>query len=517
MLEQGAALLAGGRFHEALGVFSQVLRQEPGSLPARIGLARAFAGTGDGLTAAAWLSDAARIAPGSPEPVQLLADLLLSQKQFAQALPLYLRLLGELHARTAANLLHGGYCHELAGSIDQAVALYREALQVRPDFMEAQVDLAGVLWRVGDFEGALRHAQRACALAPDHPFAVRILGTALLNLNRVEEAERHLRRALELRPGFALAELDLAFALLLDGRYEEGWRWYECRWHDTDRLRRPAFFRPEREWAGPAQPIAGGSIAVYAEQGLGDVIQFARYIPRLQALGAKVVCIVQPELVPLVEASFDGVECLAPGRDLQVHSHVALLDLPGRFGTRLADVPHQVPYLRVPPEAHAAWRDRMRPWADRTRIGIAWSGSMQQVNNRNRAVPLSLLLPLVQRAGVQGFSLQKGEAGEATDVAVATSGLVDFTAHWDDFAESAAQIEQLDLVVTVDTGVAHLAGALGKPVWILLGPNADWRWLLEREDSPWYPTARLFRRGFDETREQQVLRVAAALEMFLAA
>lgn len=517
-LELGAALLGGGRFHEAMGVFAQALQADPASLPARLGLARAHAGAGDGLTAAAWLSDACRLAPKEAEPCQMLADLLLSQKLYAQALPLYLRLVDEFGARTPANLLHTGFCHEHVGDIDAAARLYREAIAAKPGFMEAQIDLAGVLWRLEDFEGALAHAQSAAALGPDHPYAVRIVGTALLNLNRLGEAEPHLRRALELQPGFALAELDLAFCLLLGGRLTEGWAWYERRWNDADRLRRPPFFVAGHEWAGPqAQPVRGRTVAVYAEQGLGDVIQFIRYVPQLQALGAEVHCVLQPELAPLVEASLPGVHCLAPGQALTVHLHAALLDLPGRLGTTLDNVPGAVPYLRPTDEARGRWRERMQPWAGRFKVGIAWSGSMAQVNNRNRAMPLSLLLPLAASAPqrVQCFSLQKGDAGAATDVAPADSGLVDLTSGWQDFDDSAAMIEQLDLVITVDTALAHLAGALGKPVWILLPPNADWRWLLEREDSPWYPSARLFRRSHQETRQDQMRRVSEAFARLL--
>lgn len=510
-LQEGAALLAGGRFQEAIAAFGQALRQQPASLPARIGLARAHGGNGDALAAAAWLNDALRVAPEAREPLQLLADLLLGQGLHAQALPQYLRLLERPDGRTAANLLHAGFCTEQGGAITEAAALYREAIAVQPDLMEAHVDLAGVLWRLEDFDGSLAHAQRAVALAPDEPFAMRILGTALLNLNRLEEAEVQLRRALALKPDFPLAALDLAFALLAAGRLEEGWARWEERWNDKARAARPAFFHPEAEWTGLAMPLAGKAVAVYAEQGWGDVIQFVRYLPRLQALGAQVFCVVQPELAPLVEESFPGVPCLRAGRDFHVQLHAALMDLPRRFGTTLGDIPAQVPYLHAPAAARERWRQRLAPWSGKPRIGLAWSGSHAQVNNRNRAIPLSALLPLLRTGDAHWFSLQKGEGGAYTDTDVAASGLIDLTGEWTDFADSAAMLEQLDLVVTVDTAIAHLAGALGRPIWVLLAPNADWRWLLEREDSPWYPTARLFRRGFGEDRSRQVERVRQAL------
>lgn len=514
MTEQGAALLAGGRYHEAIALYAQALRVDPGSVPARIGLARAQAGAGDALAAAAWLGDAMRLAPSASEPVQLLADLLLQQKLYAQALPLYLRLLHDFGRGTGANWLHAGFCQEQGGDVEGAAVSYRAALDVAPDLMEAHVDLAGVLWRLEDFDGTFAHARHAVALAPDNAYAQRILGTALLQLDRCEEAAVHLRRALQLQPQFQLAELDLALTLLLAGDLPEGWRWWERRWRDP-RLQRPAFFRADREWPGPSVPLAGQAIAVYGEQGWGDVLQMLRYLPELQSLGARVCGVFAPELVPLVEASFPGVTCLGPGRDLQVQLHAALLDLPGRLATTLATVPRQTPYLRAPEAARVRWRERMQPWAGQVRVGLAWSGSQAQINNRNRAMPLSLFAPLMQRTGVQCFSLQKGEAGAWTDVAPGAQALVDLTPAWSDFGESAAMIEQLDLVVTVDTAVAHLAGALGKPVWILLPPNPDWRWLRGREDSPWYPAARLFRRSHGEPRGAQVGRLLRAFEAWL--
>lgn len=441
-----------------------------------------------------------------------LAELLLAGHRYPQAARAYAFLYGNAGLRDRATLLHHAFCLEQTGALDAAVARYREALAQEPDFLEAHIDLAGVLWRVSDFEGALAHARRAVELAPDHPHAVRILGTALLNLNRLPEAEVQLLRALELQPGFALAELDLALTLLGAGRLEEGWPWYEQRWKETAQLQRPAFFDPAREWQGPqAQPLAGKRIAVYAEQGLGDVLQFLRYVPLLQAQGATVFCIVQPELAALVEHSLPGVQCQGPGKQFELDLHVALLSLPLHFRTTLATVPAAVPYLRAPPAAAARWRERLAPWQGKFKVGIAWSGYLKQINNRNRAVPLGLLRPLLEVPGVQCFSLQKAAAGRFSDVAPWPEQLVDLTADWNDFTDSAGMLEQLDLVVTVDTAIAHLAGALGRPAWVLLAPNADWRWLLAREDSPWYPSLRLFRRGFGEDREAQVGRVVQAL------
>jgi tetratricopeptide (TPR) repeat protein len=511
-LEQGAALLAGGRFHEALTLYGQILQAQPASADARQGLAQACAGTGDAWGAVAWLNDACRVVPTDPAPAHRLAELLLNLQHHAQALPVYAQLYHQHRARDRATLLHYGFCLEHTGDLDGAVRLYREAIAQESGFMEAHVDLAGVLWRVEDHAGALTHARRAVEIAPQHPYAVRILGTALLHMNQLDEAQAQLRRALELQPGFPLAAVDLSLALLLAGKLEEGWAQYRARWSDAVRMARPRFYSPALEWQGPQrQPLKGKRIIVYAEQGLGDVIHFIRYVPLLQDDGASVTAVVQPELITLLEG-MPGLHCFKPGADdVVADCHVALLDLPMHYGTTLANLPAQVPYLQAPAAKVAQWRERLKPWDGKRKVGIAWAGSPVQVNNRNRSMPLSALAPLLDVQGVQCFSLQKGPGASYTDMTPDPAKLIDLTREWTDFSDSAAMIECLDLVITVDSAVAHLAGALGKPVWMLLAPNPDWRWLLERDDSPWYPTMWLFRRGFGEERAVQVGRVVQAL------
>lgn len=248
------------------------------------------------------------------------------------------------------------------------------------------------------------------------------------------------------------------------------------------------------------------------------MIQFSRYVKMLQRDGATVYGVVQPELVPLLENSFEGMLCLTPERDLQADYHVALLDLPLHYGTAKPEqIPAEVPYLRAPQARVQAWAERLKPWLGSFKVGIAWSGFHGQMNNRNRAMPLSELRGLLHLPGVQCFSLQKSDGGPYTDMAIDPERLIDFTGEWVDFSDSAAMMENLDLIITVDTAVAHLGGALGRPTWVMLAPNADWRWLRKREDSPWYPTMRLFRRGFDEPRSVQVGRVLRAAEAMMRA
>jgi tetratricopeptide (TPR) repeat protein len=550
-MEQAVALLGAGRFHEAVQRFGAALHEQPLAAEPRVGLSQACEGIGDSWAAAAWLSDACRVAPQRPELWLELAKLLLKLgreseiepllqaalaihpghvdllraqgelylrgKQYAKAVPAYERL-HALDPKDRGTVLHYGYCLERSGDIEQALVRYREALALDPDFLEAHVDIAGVLWRFGDFDGALLHARKAVDIAPEHPYAVRILGTALLNLNRTDEAKVHLRRALQLLPEFALAELDLGFALLLAGEMDEGWRMYARRWRDGERMKRPTFFQADVEWKGPReQPLPGRRIAIYAEQGFGDVIQFIRYATLMQEDGATVFGVVHPELAALIEASMPGVLCLTPQRRFEADFHVALMDLPMHYRTTLETVPAGVPYLKAPQDKALRWRERLQPWSRKFRIGLVWTGSPKQVNNINRAIPLRELISLADVPGVQCFSLQKMDAGELAELPPPTAAkLVDLTGEWRDFSDSAAMMQNLDLVITVDTAIAHLAGALALPVWVMLAPNADWRWLLEREDSPWYPTMRLFRRSMGESRAVQVERVARALRGRLA-
>jgi tetratricopeptide (TPR) repeat protein len=536
----GVVLLRLNRAHEAFGKFTAALRLNPMAIDTRLALAETYLALGDGWSAAAWLSDACRVAPNSPalwiqlvqllasqkrEPelegalrsavaansqskqlVEALAEYYLNRKRYADGVQIYPELL-VLDSQDTKTLLHYGFCLEHTHRLPESVQRYREAIALKPDFLEAHVDLAGVLWRMADYEGALHHAQEAMRIDANHPYAVRIHGTALLHLNRLDEAEAELRRALAIKPDFPIAIVDLALLLLLAGKFEEGWQVYERRWQDTDRMTRPAFFRPELEWKGPAQqPVAGKRVVIYAEQGLGDVIHFMRYAKVLQRDGATVYCVIQPELIPLVE-SMPGVICLKHNLHIEADYHVALLELPLHYRTDLTNIPAEVPYLRAPDDKVAQWRDRLKKWDGQLKVGIAWAGHHIHANHHNRSMALSEFMPLLQIEGVQCFSLQKSDGGVYTDCKPSAEQLVDFTPDWADFTDSAAMVDCLDLVVSIDSAVIHLAAALNKPTWVVLPPNPDWRWLLDRSDSPWYPSMRLVRRAHSEARSAQMARV----------
>jgi hypothetical protein len=285
----------------------------------------------------------------------------------------------------------------------------------------------------------------------------------------------------------------LAQALLATGRYEEGWEEFEWRWRGEDAsLRLPPF--PQPLWDG-SQDIAGKRVLLHAEQGYGDAIQFIRYAPMIAARGARVIAICDPALVALFRR-VPGVESVVePGQPLpQFDCHAPLMSLPRAFRTTLATIPRSIPYVMPDPQAIETWRARLAARPAPLKIGLAWAGRPTFVAASMKACPLERLVPLMDTPRCDFFSLQKGEAAAELQAPGPWSGkITDYTADLDDFGDTAALIAALDLVISIDTAVAHLAGALGKPVWLMLAAVPDWRWLPEGGALAWYPTATLFR------------------------
>ena len=333
------------------------------------------------------------------------------------------------------------------------------------------------------------------------PLAWLLLGSLLANHGRFAEAARAARQGLYIAPQLAGLHNTLALALLALGDYGVAWREYEWRRHV------PGFPQLSgREWQG--EDLAGGALLIRAEQGIGDSLMFARYLPLVAERAGRVFLACQPPLVPLLRRP--GATVVAIGRTLPPYDRwVAMGSLPHRLGTRLDDIPTPGGYL-------AADSARARAWAQllpgRCRIGLVWAGNPELAGDARRSMRLDQLAPLLATRRVQFFSLQVGE--HAGDVAGRT-GIVDLSTHLTDFAETAAVVANLDLVIAVDTAVAHLAGALGRPCWIMLPRVADWRWLTRRADSPWYQSVRLFRQTRADDWTPVVARVAAALRRFI--
>jgi hypothetical protein len=314
------------------------------------------------------------------------------------------------------------------------------------------------------------------------------LGRALQDLGRLEEAVAWYDRALALEPDYADAHVAKAINLLLRGDYASGWRSYEWRWRMEGFSSLKRNF-PQPQWRG--EPLNGRRILLHGEQGVGDCLQFLRYVPRVQAAGGVVILEIQPRLKRICALLPGVAELIALGEPVpEVDLHCPLMSLPLACGTDLQSIPGEVPYLSVPREAQEKARSLAWP-TDRLRVGLAWAGSEKHLKDRFRSLPFAMLAPLLALEDVHFFSLQLGTA--AKELLAEDARITDLAPETVDMADTAAQIAQLDLVISVDTSVAHITGALGKPVWVLLAHCADWRWLTDREDSPWYPTARLFR------------------------
>jgi hypothetical protein len=372
---------------------------------------------------------------------------------------------------------------------EEAIDYATRALALVPGHPEVLCNRGIALRALDRIEEALADYDQVLAANPRHAAALSLRGVALAALNRHGDAIDSFSRAIALEPRYAPAYLNRAFSNLATGRYGEGWRDFEWRWRGSDtQIALRSFKQPE--WRG--EDVRGRSILVHAEQGLGDALQFARYVPLLAERGADVVLEVQAPLKGLfadLPARLVTFGETLPATDF----HCALLSLPLAFGTRAESIPANVPYLTAPPSHVERWRTRLGA-AHGPRIGIAWSGNTRQSNDRNRSIPLEMLEPL--RAGPWTLvSLQKEVRVDERAGLQGERPILHFGDELADFRDTAALVSLVDAVVSVDTSVAHLAGAMGKELFLLLTFAADWRWLLDRADSPWYPTARLLRQG----------------------
>jgi tetratricopeptide (TPR) repeat protein len=394
------------------------------------------------------------------------------------------------------------------GDFEACVSLATRALDIDPEHVEVLCNRGAALRRLNRIEAALSDYDRALAADPRSAVALNNRGVALAALNLHDDAIRSYTRALEASPGYANARFHRALSRLVAGDLAGGWEDHEARWGGAETQGRPReFSRPA--WTG-AQSVQGKTVLLYAEQGLGDTIQFSRYAKLVRGRGAAVVLETQAPLKDLLETLPDVDTVVATGDPLPPFDyHCALLSAPRSFATTLATLPASVPYLSAPAGHVDRWRARLDGRAA-PRVGLAWSGSTTLVNDRNRSIPLARLAPLLAQAG-SFVSLQKEIRASDAAALQAFPSLVHFGGELADFRDTAALVARMDVVITVDTAVAHLAGAMGKAVWILLPFSPDWRWLLGRDDSPWYPTARLFRQARSGDWDPVIERAATAI------
>jgi tetratricopeptide (TPR) repeat protein len=370
----------------------------------------------------------------------------------------------------------------------KALASFEATIALVPDSATAHSNRGNALRALNRPEEAIAAHDRAIALSPDYAEAHNNRGNALCELLRYREALESYTRAIALRPDYAEAHLNLSFCLLRTGGFDVGWREYEWRKKLDQPIGARSFARPL--WLG-ADDIAGKTILIHAEQGYGDAIQFCRYAKLLEARGAKVILQVRQRVSELLSTFSPGIRVITQQQTPdEFHYHCPMLSLPLAFGTTLETIPAEPRYLRCEAGRLAVWSARLGPRA-KPRVGVVWSGRTGQKSDHKRSMPLTSLLPLFG-LNLDFVCLQKEVSADELAL-LQRSGIACFADEQNDFADAAALIELMDLVITVDTSVAHVAGALGKPVWILLSYNPDWRWLLDRTDSPWYPSARLFR------------------------
>jgi tetratricopeptide (TPR) repeat protein len=576
---RGNALFELGRPEDALASYDQVLAHRPDYADALVNRAKCLIALKRTDDALASFDRALACQPRHAAALKERGHLLRDRKQFVEALSCYDRALAvtpddaEIHANRGrvlrdlkrfneafvaydralalrpdyveAVVARGNVFYEM-GAYAQALAEYDRALAMRPDFAQGHNNRGNALRELSRHEEAIDCFDRALALKPDYTDGYNNRGNALLDLNRPAEALADYDRALALdrnstfalvnrgsalryldRDDEALASFDRAITIEPDladahwnkallclsrGDFARGWQGYEWRWQRGGELVPRGFTQPQ--WR--SEELAGKIILLHAEQGFGDSIQFVRYLPMVKAKGGKVVLELPDSLMPLMGDHAAGVTMLSRGTPLPPFDvHCPLMSLPLAFGTTLATIPDSVPYLRVPADRLEKWRARL-PRTAKPRVGLVWSGKPSHKNDHNRSIALARLAPLLTVPGVDFVSLQR-EYHEADLSAFKDfPALMRIDAHLTDFADTAAAIAQLDLVIAVDTAVAHLAGALNMPVWILLFHIQDWRWLLERADSPWYPSARLFRQPQIGDWDSVIARLGSELGAFAA-
>jgi tetratricopeptide (TPR) repeat protein len=508
------ALTRGGQLAGAIEALRQVVQLVPENALAHFELATALVHAGQKSEAIAAYRTAVRLKPDLAEACVNLAKLYFEEKSFDEAVS-WARRAVELRPQFADALHNLGCALTKQGKYEEAIEALQTAVRLEPKLTEADNNLGVALTESGNFDAAVEHYRRALTIRPDDAEVFYNLGTVYLKLGKMQTAIEHLNRAIELRPDYAEAHYNRAGALLLDGEFAEGFPEYEWRF----RLKEHASTRfPWKLWNG--EPLAGRTIVLCFEGGSGDVLQFVRYAPLVKEQGARVLVACKPAHYPILSRTpgIDGLH--SPEIEMfEADVCVSMMSLPYRMHTTLETVPATIPYVFADPQLVAAWQQRLARW-DGFKVGIVWQGSPQFSGDRQRSIPLANYSPLAKVRGVRLVNLQKGPGLEQLSDFAESSPIVDFSDEVDTlagaFMDTAAIMKNLDLVITSDTATAHLAGALGVNVWLALQRVPECRWMLEREDSPWYPTMRLFRQTRFGDWPDVFERIAGELERCVA-
>lgn len=489
MLAEAEAARRRGDLVRARDLCSSALEQA-GEDPAALGaLAEIAADLGQIADGMAWAQRAIAADAAAGAPHYAMGRLLEMQDRSEEAEKSYRRAIAlyPAHARAHNNL---GCILHMRGDLDGALACYRIALDLEPGQPEASQNYAAITSDPAALETAAEGYLRRLRANPGDAVALSQLGVTYGELGRHQQALETLDKAVQADPDLVQAHFNRALALLKCGRYPEGWQEYEWRWR-IEAFSAPAHRFPQPMWDGGGLPR--GTLLLHAEQGLGDTLQFVRYARLAARRCAAVILECQAPLKALL-SGMEGVrQVVAHGEPLPpFDAHIPLMSLPRVFGTTIATIPWSGPYVQPPAASTAQWREQLARERGALKVGVAWAGRAEYAQDRQRSLPLDMLAPLAQVPGAVFYSLQKGEAAAQAASPPRGMQLLDPAAGSRNFSD-AALVAGLDVVVSVDTSVAHLAGAMGVPAWVLLAANADWRYHLERRDNPWYPAMRLFR------------------------
>ncbi len=487
-LNLGVVLMAQGRLPDAIAEFRKTVTLQPQHAAGYYNLGLALAQTGQLEVAANALRQAATLNPNSTDVHNNLGSVLGRLNRLPEAEAAFRKSVA-LQPQNASALNNLGLALQKLGRLDEALAAFNQAAKLKPDYAEYLNNLGMTLGDTGHLEEALATFRQVIALNPNHAQYFYHMGIALEDLNRPQDALAAYQQAITLNPNHPESHMSTGIVRLLLGDLATGWKEYEWRAKCPQIPMQRNI--PQPQWTG--DDPNGKTILLHWEQGLGDTIQFIRYAPLIAARGATVLLKCQPELEILMK-TVDGITAIATDeKNLPPFQfHCPLASLPLAFGTTLETIPAKIPYVTAPPDRIKAWRNRLDPADSRIRVGLSWAGQPKHRNDRRRSMRLEQFSPLAEVKSARFFSLQKGMAATQSSAPPPGMDFVDWTPDLHNFAETAALITNLDLIICVDTSVAHLAGAMGKPVWLLLPFVPDWRWMENRTDSPWYPTLKSF-------------------------
>jgi len=443
-----------------------------------------------------------------------LAEMYLARGEFAQALDF---MAGAMKANPASaeTKSNYGFILQQLDRHEEALVYFHQALVAQPGHVSALLNRGASLHHLNRTAQALTSFERVLAFEPRNVKALYNRANILHELRRFDECLAAFEATLTCAPDHADAHWNEGLTRLLLGDFEQGWQKYEWRWQtESQRHLRRDFTQPL--WLG-VEPLAGKTILVHSEQGFGDSLQFARYLPQLAATGARVVLEVKPPLLSLLSRMECCESVVVRGEPLpHFDLHCPIMSLPLAFKTSLETIPVDVPYLDAPPDRLQKWRQRLAPKGG-LRIAFAWAGSATHKQDLLRSIPLAKLRPLFDASdAIEWVSVQRELRSGDHEFLAERHHIRHLGGELDDFSDTAAVLSLADLVITVDTAVAHLAGALGRPVWIPLQYSPDFRWLLDRDDSPWYPSVRLFRQAQVGGWDAVIARMAAALQQQMA-